>query len=213
MREGWQYTLAQHAGGAAIDALMGTVRLHVDNERAYRERMDCGEPLIFIPWHGRLLPLGYVHRGQGVHGLASRSADGEYIARLLQHWGFGMVRGSSSRGGDIAYRELIRTVRAGHSVAVTPDGPRGPREKIKTGVIQLAQVTGAPLMPVAAAASRAWWFVSWDRFLVPKPFSRLYVAYGEPIHVPRDADPAAAAETAEAVMAGLMARVEAEAAA
>jgi lysophospholipid acyltransferase (LPLAT)-like uncharacterized protein len=210
VRTGWKYTAAQVAGGGVMDALMGTVRMKVHNAAAWQRAMERG-PVIFIPWHGRLLPLAYLHRGQGIHSLASLSADGEYITRLMRHWGFGMVRGSSSRGGDVAYRELIRTIRAGNSVAVTPDGPRGPREKMKLGMIQLAQLTGAPLIPVAAAASRAWWFVSWDRFLVPQPFSQVYVAYDEPIHVPRDADPSEAASAAEAVMARLMAHVEEEA--
>jgi lysophospholipid acyltransferase (LPLAT)-like uncharacterized protein len=175
--------------------------------------MDEGKPVIFVLWHGRLLPLGFVHRGQGVVGLASSSADGEYISRILRHWGFGIVRGSSSSGGDTAFRELIREVRAGRSVAITPDGPRGPREQLKPGVLQLAQLTGVPLVPVAAAASRSWWFVSWDRFLVPQPFARLHVAYGNPVQVPRQtADLADVAARTEATLGELMARVESAAA-
>ena len=190
MRTGVRYTVAQHAGGALIDALLGTVRYDVVNDDAWRSFRARGEPVIFVLWHGRLLPLGYLHRGQGVYGLASLSADGEYIARILQHWGMPMVRGSSSRGGDTAFREMVRVVRAGHSMSITPDGPRGPREVLKPGVVQLAQLTGAPLIPLAAAADRAWWFTSWDRFLVPKPFARVAVTYGEPILVPRKADSA-----------------------
>jgi lysophospholipid acyltransferase (LPLAT)-like uncharacterized protein len=199
MRTGVRYTLAQHVGGTLVDALMMTLRIDVVNDRAYREPMEQGRPVIFVLWHGRLLPLGFVHRGQGVIGLASHSADGEYIARLLQHWGFGIIRGSSSRGGDTAFREMIRAVRAGRSIAITPDGPRGPREKMKPGVLQLAQMTGAPLIPVAAAASRAWWFVSWDRFLVPRPFGRLCVTYGDALTVPRDADAVAIERLAQDV--------------
>lgn len=212
MKTGPRYALVQHAGGALLDVLMRTLRIDIENERAYRARVAEGAPVIFVLWHGRLLPLGYVHRGQGVIGLASQSADGEYIARILQHWGFGVIRGSSSRGGDTAFRELIRAVRSGRSVAITPDGPRGPREKVKHGVLQLAQLTGAPLIPVAAAASRAWWFVSWDRFLVPQPFARLSVAYGDAIHVPRGtgaAGLAAVAEDVEHVLHTLLQRVEA----
>lgn len=214
MRTGLRYDAVKHAGGAVLDALMHTVRLRIANDVAYRELTEQGSPVIFTLWHGRLLPLGFVHRGQDIVCLASRSDDGEYITRILQHWGFGVVRGSSSRGGDTALRELIRVVRAGRSVAVTPDGPRGPREKLKPGVIQLAQLTGAPLVPLAAAASRSWWFVSWDRFLVPQPFSRLHVAYGDPIFVPRDTtDTAALTAHVEGVLGDLMTRVEAEAAA
>lgn len=210
MRTGLRYFLAQHAGGALLDMLMHTLRLHIENEAAYRERMARSKPVIFVLWHGRLLPIGFVHRGQGAVGLASLSADGEYIARVLRHWGMGIVRGSSSRGGDTAFRELIRAVRAGRSVAITPDGPRGPRERIKPGVLQLAQITGVPLVPVAAAASRAWWFESWDRFLIPQPFAHLHVAYADPIFVPRDAaDLSAITQETEAVLGELMRRVEA----
>lgn len=213
MRAGLRYALTGAVGGGLLDALMATLRVQVDNAGAYRRHVDRGAPVIFVLWHGRLLPLGYLHRDQGVVGLASRSADGEYIARILTHWGFGMVRGSSSGGGDAAFRELIRAVRAGHSVAITPDGPRGPREKLKRGVLQLAQVTGAPLIPVAAAASRAWWFESWDRFLVPQPFARLAVAYGEEVAVARNAGPgdmAATGERVERALGSLMERVEAQ---
>jgi lysophospholipid acyltransferase (LPLAT)-like uncharacterized protein len=208
-----RYTVVQHAGGTLLDALMHTTRPHVENAIAYRERMEQGRPVIFALWHGRLLPLGFLHRGQNIVCLASRSGDGEYITRVLQHWGFGVIRGSSSSGGDTAFRELIRAVGAGRSVAVTPDGPRGPRERLKPGVLQLAQLTGAPLVPLAAAASRAWWFVSWDRFLLPQPFARLHVAYGDPIFVQRDTtDLTDLTARTEATLAELMSRVEAAAA-
>lgn len=209
MKSGLRYALAGHAGGALIDVLMRTTRRHVENASAYRDHVTQGQPVIFVMWHGRLLPLGYVHRGQHIVCLASRSADGEYITRLLRHWGFGMVRGSSSSGGDTALRELIRAVRGGRSVAITPDGPRGPRERVKPGVMQLAQITGAPLVPLAAAASRAWWFESWDRFLVPQPFARLHVAYADPIFVPRDtADLTELTKHTEETLTALTARVD-----
>lgn len=203
MRRGLRYALAQHAGGALVDALLSTVRFDVENEIAYRRYWEIGRPVIFVLWHGRLLPLGYLHRGQRVYGLASLSADGEYIARVLQHWGMPMVRGSSSRGGDTAFREMVRVVRSGHSMSITPDGPRGPRQQLKPGVIQLAQLTGAPLIPIGAAANRAWCFVSWDRFLVPQPFARVHVEYGEPVEIARDADAGAVATAAARVQQAL----------
>ena len=215
MRSGLRYRIAQRVGGAALDALLGTARFDIENEAAYRAYWQEGRPVIFVLWHGRLLPLGYLHRGQGVYGLASLSADGEYIARVLVHWGMPMVRGSSSRGGDTALRQMVRVVRAGHSMAITPDGPRGPRQQLKPGVLQLAQLTGAPLIPIAAAASRAWWFESWDRFLVPKPFARIAVAYGRPVLVPREADAATLEEarsTLQHELDSLMETVEGRAA-
>jgi lysophospholipid acyltransferase (LPLAT)-like uncharacterized protein len=211
MRGGFRYAVAGRAGGTLLDGLLLTTRVRVENADAYRREWERGQPVLFVCWHGRLLPLSHVHRGQGVVALASLSADGEYIARLLRHWGFQLVRGSSSRGGDIAFRELVRTVRAGRSIAITPDGPRGPREQLKPGVLQLAQITGAPIVPAMAAADRAWWFGGWDRLLVPKPFSRVRVAYGEPLRIPRDSGAggvAAATVQLQAAMGALMEHVE-----
>jgi lysophospholipid acyltransferase (LPLAT)-like uncharacterized protein len=206
------YWLAGHLGGGLLDALMATVRVEVDNEAAWREPTAAGKPVLFTLWHGRLLPLGYLHRGQGVVALVSQSGDGEYLTRVLRHWWFDAVRGSSSRGGDTAFRELVRVVRAGRSVAITPDGPRGPRERLKPGVLQLAQLTGAPIVLVAAAADRAWWFEGWDRFLVPMPFARLRVAYADAVTIPRDAGAAGLAETTDMLetrLGELMRQVEA----
>jgi lysophospholipid acyltransferase (LPLAT)-like uncharacterized protein len=151
------------------------------------EPTEPPRPFIFALWHGRLLPLTYLHRNEGVSTLISRSSDGEYITRIVERWGYQAIRGSSSRGGGTALREIVKAARAGKSIAVTPDGPRGPRQKLKRGVLTAAQLSGLPLLPVSAAATRAWWFEGWDRFLVPKPFSRLYVRYGNLVHVPRDA--------------------------
>lgn len=193
---GLRYRVAGSVGGLALDALFGTMRWSVvdpDPAAPFRAR---GEGVIYVLWHGRLLPLAYHHRRQQLLTLVSRSADGEYIARALEHWGFGAVRGSSSRGGDRALRELVRHVRAGRSVSVTPDGPRGPREQVKPGALLVAQLTGRPLIPAAAGASRAWWFGKWDRFMVPKPFSHIRVTYGTPQFVARDGGPAALEEAA-----------------
>ena len=211
MKTGLRYALVGGIGGFLVDSLMRTVRWDVTNEEHYLRYTRSGKPVIFVLWHGRLLPLGYLHRGQGIYGLASQSADGEYIARLLQHWGMGMIRGSSSSGGDTAFREMVRTVRSGKSMSITPDGPRGPRQQLKMGVVQLAQLTGAPIVPIAGAATRAWWFESWDRFLVPKPFARVSVDYAEPVTIPRAAGAAeleALREKLEYTLNALLARVE-----
>lgn len=211
MRSSVRYAAVQRLGGSLLDLWMRTIRWDVHNEDRYRRHTDNGRPVILMLWHGRLLPLAWVHRHQRVAVLASRSADGEYIVRLLQHWGIGAVRGSSSSGGDIAFREMVRTIRAGTSIAITPDGPRGPRERIKPGVVQLAQMTGAPIVPLAAAATHAWWFESWDRFLVPRPFSRVVADYEESVTIARDADAQALArvtEQLEEALHSLMRRVE-----
>lgn len=183
-----RFALAGAVGGTLLDALMATTRIETINEEAYRTHHRAGQPVLFALWHGRLLPPTYLHRGQGIVTLASQSADGEYITRVLHRWKFHVVRGSSSRGGDTALRELVRLARAGRSIAITSDGPRGPRERLKFGVLHMAQLSGAPLVPVGSAASSAWWFESWDRFLVPRPFAKLRVAYGDAVFIPRDTD-------------------------
>ena len=178
------------AGGRLASALLATTRV----ERIGSEPCDAlragGQAVIFVLWHGRLLPLSYHHRHWQLVTLISASADGESIARVVRRWGYDVVRGSSSRGGSEALRKLVRHARAGRSLAITPDGPRGPRETMKPGPLLVAQLAGAPIIPVAAGADRAWWFEGWDRFLVPKPFARVRILYGEPVWVSRDADDA-----------------------
>jgi lysophospholipid acyltransferase (LPLAT)-like uncharacterized protein len=181
-----KYAVAGAAGAMTLSSLLGTTRMEPVNTEAYERFHRQGQPVVFALWHGRLLPPTYRHRNRQIVTLASRSGDGEYITRVLHHWGFEVVRGSSSRGGDAALRELIRKVRSGRSVAITADGPRGPREQMKHGVLQIAQVTGAPLVVVGSAASRAWRLNSWDSFMIPKPFSKLRVVYGDAVFIPRD---------------------------
>jgi lysophospholipid acyltransferase (LPLAT)-like uncharacterized protein len=177
-------------GSAALDALMGTCRYTREGVENYERFWRRGEPVVFTLWHGRLLPCTHFHRHQGVVTLISQHRDGEYITRVVRRWGYTAVRGSTTRGGVEALRELIRHVRQGRSLAITPDGPKGPRERMKPGPVLIAQRTGAPIIPTVSGASRAWFPGSWDRFLIPKPFARLHIAYGEPVFVPRRADEA-----------------------
>jgi len=186
-------------GQRMLESILGTCRIHTIGEENYRQYWDAGQPTVFVLWHGRLLPCTYRHRQQGVVTLVSRHRDGEYIARIVERWGFTAVRGSSSRGGLEALRDLMRWVRRGRSLAITPDGPRGPREVMKHGPLLIAQRTGAPVIPTECTASRAWFFGGWDRFLIPQPFSRITIEYGEPVFVPRDADEAQLTEIARDV--------------
>jgi lysophospholipid acyltransferase (LPLAT)-like uncharacterized protein len=207
-----RYRLAGAAGALTLSSLLGSTRVEPVNAEAYEQFHQRGQPVVFALWHGRLLAPTYRHRHKEIVALASRSGDGEYITRVLHHWGFEVVRGSSSRGGDAALRELIRKVRSGKSVAITADGPRGPREQLKHGVLQIAQITGAPVVAVGSAASRAWRLNSWDRFMVPKPFSKLRVVYGDAVFIPRDLKAAglpAMAHQLEQIMAQLTLEAEA----
>lgn len=187
MKQDAWYWIAGIAGRRLVDALLGTVRFRVMTPQPHLEIVQQGGGVIYTLWHGRLLPLTYFHRRQGIATLISRSGDGEYIARVVERWGYHAARGSSSRGGSAALRELVKAARHGASLAFTPDGPRGPRQKLKRGVLTAAQLSGLPIIPMSGAATRAWWLEGWDSFLVPKPFSTMYLRYGVPVYVARDA--------------------------
>lgn len=176
------------AGGGLLTALMRSTRFDRSGTEYYDDWIGSGRTAIYVLWHGRLLPCSYYHRNHGLATLISRHRDGDYIAGVVERWGFRVVRGSSSRGGAAALLQMVRLLREGVSLAVTPDGPRGPRQKMKSGPLFAAQRAGVPLIPVTAGTSSAWWFESWDRFLVPRPFARIRMAYGEPMFVPKDAD-------------------------
>ncbi len=171
-----------------LDLLMATLRFDVLRDPEYEALRRRSRPVVFVLWHGRLLPLSYLHRGEGVMALISRSRDGDDVTALMRHWGFVAARGSSSHGGSEALRDVVRAARSGHSLAITPDGPRGPRERMKLGALTAAQLSGLPVVPVAAGARRAWWIEGWDRFLVPRPFARVRVAYGAPRMISAEAD-------------------------
>ena len=146
--------------------------------------------VIFCFWHGRLLPLVWAHRNRGARVLASEHRDGELLGQALRWLGFGHVRGSSTRGGARALRELARSVNGGFDLGLTVDGPRGPRHVAKPGAIEVARLTGAAVLPITSASARHYRFVSWDEFELPLPFTRVAMAYGAPVFVPRDADAA-----------------------
>jgi hypothetical protein len=198
-------------GSAALNALMSTCRYRREGVENYDQFWRAGKPVIFTLWHGRLLPCTHFHRQQGVVTLISHHRDGEYITRVVRRWGFIAVRGSTTRGGLDALRELIQHVRAGRSLAITPDGPKGPREKMKPGPVLIAQRTGAPIIPVVSGASRASYFGGWDRFMIPHPFACLQIAYDEPVFVPRRAGEAeiqAIMDDVERRLGALMKRVD-----
>lgn len=181
--------LAQVAGSWALRLLAATLRLRSE-EKTVEPLWAAGAPAIYVVWHARLLLLPYFYRRRGLYALVSRSEDGSMIADLVRRFGFVTVRGSSTRGGVEGLRSLVRAIEEGHSVVVVPDGPRGPREVLKAGVVVLARLTGAPMVPVALGASSEWRARSWDEFRIPKPFSRCVVRFGEPILVARDVDAA-----------------------
>ena len=203
-------------GKALLRGLMRTTRVSAEGEESFLRFRREGRPVIFVCWHGQLLPLVHQHRNQGVVVLVSEHADGEFVARVLERHGFGTARGSSTRGGSRGLGPLIRPARAGRDLALPPDGPRGPARKVKPGALLAAQVTGLPLIPLAAGASSAWRLGSWDGFMIPRPFARVSVRYGAPHWIERDAGEEALARHAlalESTLNELSAAVSAEAAA
>ncbi len=209
MSEELRYRLAGVVGGTAIDALLATTRYSVEGAEHYEGLARAGRPVLLALWHGRLLACAYYHRGRPLTTLISRSRDGEYASRLFERWGFRIVRGSSSRGARTASRALLDAAAAGESIAVTVDGPRGPLHRVKPGFIELARRSGLPIVPASASARGAWWFQSWDRFLVPRPFTRVHMAFGAPECVSADADAAALAGAAVRLETALTALTEA----
>ena len=150
-----------------------------------------GVPFAYALWHGRMVLPILAHRHQGIVTMASRSKDGEIIARWLSRNGVIPARGSTRKGGGTALQEMIELVQAGHPAALTVDGPKGPPRVVQPGILQLARRTGAWVLPVTGASTRPWFLKSWDRYMVPKPFSRCVVSYGEPFPIPEEGDEAA----------------------
>ena len=143
---------------------------------------------IFPFWHRCVLPATFIFRNRNLAVMTSRSADGEYIARVIQKFGFLAIRGSSSRGGSQALLEMRTLIQNNGTAVFTIDGPRGPRYVAKRGPILLASMTGAPIIPFYVAVQNAWVLSSWDRFVIPKPFSRIHTHFSGMIEVPAHLD-------------------------
>lgn len=174
---------AARAGSLLLRALASTWRLRVINAEPHRAVRASGQPVIYTFWHGTMLPLLWQHRKERVAILISEHGDGEIIARIAHSLGYHSVRGSTSRGGERAILGTVRELENGRDVAFTPDGPRGPRESFAPGALVVSQRTGAPLVLITVDAPRAWRLTSWDRFLIPKPFARVTIAYEDPLRV------------------------------
>lgn len=143
-----------------------------------------GQPVALLLWHGQLLPLLYIMRFQSIACLISTHRDGELIAQVAQRLGCKLVRGSSSRGADRALLGLVRALKDGYTIAVTPDGPRGPYRTFAPGALVAAHRADAPVVAFGVHATRAWYLKSWDRFMIPKPFARVTIVFDAPLRVP-----------------------------
>jgi lysophospholipid acyltransferase (LPLAT)-like uncharacterized protein len=167
-----------------IRALGSTYRWRVDGFSHYESIVASGKQPIFAFWHGRILPATLFWKNRGIVVITSQNFDGEWIAGIIRRFGYGTARGSTSRGGARALVQLRRDLADGRPAAFTIDGPRGPARVAQPGAVFLSGATGQPILPFHIEANRFWTAGRWDATQIPKPFSTVAVAIGEPIHVP-----------------------------
>ncbi|HVI53311.1 MAG TPA: lysophospholipid acyltransferase family protein [Candidatus Sulfotelmatobacter sp.] len=180
-----------------------TGRWSVEGGEEARRRWAEGKPFILAFWHGRILMMPYCwSRAVPIHMLISQHRDGQIIARTVSHFGIQTVAGSSSKGGSAALRSMLKALKAGECVGITPDGPRGPRMRASEGVVQVARMSGVPVIPCSFSSEKRKLLGSWDRFVVALPFSRGVFVWGDPIEVP--------AKATSEEQAALLTRVEDE---
>ncbi|HML09766.1 MAG TPA: lysophospholipid acyltransferase family protein [Stellaceae bacterium] len=167
-----------------IRFVFATNRWSVEGAEHPRRLRDAGRPFILAFWHGRLMmiPMAW-QRLAPIHMLISAHRDGRIIAESVAYFGVQTVTGSTSRGGSAALRSMVRSLAAGDCVGITPDGPAGPAMVASTGIVNVARLSGAPIVPVTFATSRRWTMRSWDRMQIALPFGRGAFTWGEPIEL------------------------------
>jgi lysophospholipid acyltransferase (LPLAT)-like uncharacterized protein len=173
-------------GVPIIAALGSSLRWRVDGA-SHLQFEGAGRRPIMAFWHGRVLTAAYYFRNRAIVVMISENFDGEWIARIIERFGYGTSRGSTSRGGQRALLQMKREMTEGKPAGFAVDGPRGPARKVQPGVVWLAKLTGNPVVPFHMEASSYWNLNSWDRTQIPRPFSTVALAVGAPIDVPADA--------------------------
>jgi lysophospholipid acyltransferase (LPLAT)-like uncharacterized protein len=171
-----------------IRLIGATVRFEVEGWENYEKVEVGGRRPILSFWHARIFLSTLFFRNRGIVVITSKSKDGEYIARFIQRFGFGAIRGSSSRGAARALIEMKRVMAEGRAIGITVDGPRGPRREAKPGAVYLAKLTGNPILPFQVEPESCWILNTWDRMQIPKPFSKALITIAEPIYVSGEAD-------------------------
>ena len=189
-----QARLISTAGYRLIAVLGSTLRWRPDGLEHFDAILRSGRQPIMAFWHGRILPATYYFRRRGIVVITSENFDGEWIAGIIERFGYRTARGSTSRSGRKALLQLTRDMAAGKPAGFTIDGPRGPARVAQPGAVWLAKATGNPVLPFHLEASRHWTLKSWDRTQIPKPFATVALAVGEPFTVPSDADDSAIEE-------------------
>ena len=187
-------------GSLYIRLVYLTGRWQVVNGGHAQVLWDQGKPFILAFWHGRILMMPKSWRQTvPIHMLISQHRDGQLIARTVSHFGIDTVQGSTTRGGSAALRAMLKFLKNGECVGITPDGPKGPRMRASDGIVAVARLAGVPILPATFAASRRRLLGSWDRFAVALPFSRGVFVWGDPITVPKEADDTAMEAARQAV--------------
>jgi lysophospholipid acyltransferase (LPLAT)-like uncharacterized protein len=195
MAEDWQSSPLKRLQVAAIaglgypliSALGHTLTFRVEGLQHYDAIVASGRQPVMAFWHGRILPATFYFRRRGIVVITSENFDGEWIARIIERFGYGTARGSTSRGARKAMVRMVRAMKAGRPTGFTLDGPRGPARVAQPGAVWLAHATGNPILPFHLESARAWTLRSWDRTQIPKPFTDVSLVVGEPIEVPGDA--------------------------
>lgn len=177
--------IAALLGPVLIRTLGFLCRYEVNGQEHFERTRSEGKGLILTLWHGRMLLPVYYLRNRGIVSLVSHHIDGEIITRIVQRLGYVIRRGSPREGGMEGFREMLHDLKAGRVLSIFPDGPTGPRHSIRDGVIHLARLTGAPLVPLVFSAHPSWRAKSWDKYMIMKPFSKGLLQFGEPIYLPR----------------------------
>jgi len=183
------YWLLEWLGPWIIRFIGHSLRVELVGVQVAEDLRRQGRPHVLCAWHGRLFLPVFLNRGRGIVAMVSRHADGEVISRIVKKFGYGTVRGSSTSGGKEAFYQLLAHLKDGGIGAMISDGPTGPRYVLKAGTILLAQQAGCPLVPLAFAAKPCWRLRSWDHMVLPKPFSRAVLYYGDPVEIPADLNP------------------------
>jgi lysophospholipid acyltransferase (LPLAT)-like uncharacterized protein len=165
-----------------IGSVLGkTWRYSLEGTTFINPFVDRNKAVIYCFWHSHILPLAYIFRNVGVTAIVSASKDGDRATAVAQRWKHDTIRGSSSKNQVSVIRQCGRALRDNRGIVIIPDGPHGPRETVKPGVAMIALMTNAPVYPVFALPQKTWRLKSWDRFMIPKPFARIIVRFGEPL--------------------------------
>jgi hypothetical protein len=172
----------------AVNILCKSLRIKIVNEESIKRLKDENKNFIVAFWHGTMLLPWYLHRNQRVAALISKSKDGDLLARLLRKWNYQVIRGSSSSGGDVALRIMVDYAKNNNSIAITPDGPRGPAKKMKAGAIVTSKKSGLPVVLMGVGYKRKKVLKNWDSFQIPALFSRSNIIYSEPVFIDENLD-------------------------